>query len=158
MHIWEFFQRILLLPVSNNPVPVGQDELDLIFRLIMIMVSFPFVLFAITSFPAANLLQKVTVRSTERRNKLVVHCALFLRIFQHVLEVTTTTFTAWREENPEVILPRFRDDWRGSPLGRLGFISWFRMAVWTWCLALTLQTVLLVPIVVKDFKRLIPDE
>lgn len=156
LHIWELLHG-LFGTSANATANAGQDELDLIYRLFMIMISLPFALFFINSFPASNLLGKVSVRSPERRHKLRVHAALALRVFQHVFEVATTTLVAWREENPELLLPRFRDDWRGSVFGRLGFLKWVRIAIWTWCLTLTLQTLLIVPIVVRDFKRLLPE-
>lgn len=159
LHLWDLLQSLFgTAATSTVTTAAGQDELDLIYRLIMIMITLPLALFAINSFPASNLIQKISVRSHDRRHKLRVHCALALRVFQHVFEVATTTLVAWREENPELLLPRFRDDWRGSAVGRLGFLKWVRIAVWTWCLALTLQTVLIVPILVRDFKRLLPEQ
>jgi hypothetical protein len=158
LKIWESVEHAVFWLTGAESAPVHQAELDLIFRLIIIMVSLPFALFVLNSFPAADLLKRIASRGPSKKALLTIKLALSLRIFQHVMEVVTTSLVSWREENPEIVLPRFRDDWRGTLLGRLKFFDWARTAVWAWCLTLTLHTLLIVPVVVRDFRRLLPEE
>jgi len=135
------------VPSASNP------DLDMAYRLIVIVTSTPLAIFAMQSFSAAEIVRWASSRATARRRgaKAAIAFAVAFRMFQHVSETFDCAFIAWKEENPQILLPRFRDDWRGSVTGRLTFFSWFKEAVWVWCVAMLLQTLVVIPRIVQDF-------
>jgi hypothetical protein len=130
-----------------------QSLMDLIFRVVMIMTATPFALLVISSFPASDLMRWVSQKGATRTAKIALIAAMFLRIFQHVGEVVTRCMVAWTEENPTVLLPRYRSDWVGSIVRKVGIFDWLRVSVFAWCIALATQSLVAIPTIVRDFRR-----
>lgn len=148
--IWIWLEN--LYPSAHSIDPT-QNLMDLMFRFIMISASAPFALLVINSFPAADLMRWVSRRSASRATSVALICAIFLRMLQHVGEVVTRCMIAWREENPQIVVPRFSADWAGSIFLRIGVIEWVKTAVVAWCGTIAMHTLAAVPTVVADFRR-----
>ncbi|MFP5207310.1 MAG: hypothetical protein ACLGSH_18300 [Acidobacteriota bacterium] len=148
--LWIWLQSFYPSTHATDPT---QNLMDLIFRFIMISASAPFALLLINSFPAADLMRWVSKRSASSATMAALICAIFLRMLQHVGEVVTRCMLAWREENPQVVLPRFSADWAGSIFLRIGFFEWIKIAVVAWCGTIAMHTLAAVPTVVADFRR-----
>lgn len=148
--IWVWLQSFFH---STQSTDATQSLMDLMFRFIMISASGPFALLVINSFPAADLMRWISRRSASRTTAIALICAIFLRMLQHVGEVVTRCMVAWREENPDIIAPRFCADWSGSIFLKVGFLQWMKTAVVAWCGAIAMHTLTAVPAVVADFRR-----
>ncbi|HUP60357.1 MAG TPA: hypothetical protein VNA69_08050 [Thermoanaerobaculia bacterium] len=157
LKIWESLSAILPWLHAAQASTTEQQELDLVFRLIMIMASLPYMLFVVESFPAAEFLRDVVRQGARRRAKLYITLAVFFRIFQHVFEVVTTLLVAWREENPRGIAPREVADLRGAPVRRIAMIDWYRQALWVWAVALLENSLVFVPVAVRDWQQFIDE-
>ena len=83
---------------------------------------------------------------------LNVPAAIVLRMIQHVFELFTRLLLAWREENPDLIVPRSREDLRATLFGYGQLLPWVGRAVWTWCEALLAHSLLFVPVAVRDWQ------
>lgn len=154
MGFWRLLESLLVDAGLSAPVPTAQEAtLGLVLRLLVIMISLPLALFALQSFPAPNLLRRVVAPRLGWLQSLSVTVAVFLRMFQHVFEVATRMLVAWKEENPQLIVPRARGDWRVSLKARLGVFGWWQSAVWAWCLGLLCQALMPVPVVARDWSR-----
>jgi len=151
LDIWSWLERLLGQNTMTSP---GQDpNVILTWKLLTILAVFPYALFFLNCFSVSELLKRVS-RMSRGGQTLGVHLALFIRVFQHGLESVTKALVAWREENPEMILPRFRCEWSSSSVSRLKFFPWFKDAVFAWCFAILMKTLAVVPIFVGDVERM----
>jgi hypothetical protein len=116
------------------------------------MVFIPFALLAVMCFPAAEVIERASLRHGRPRKALVL-LAVAVRIFQVIFDAIRSYLNAWREENPRLIWPRVRADigsihkWRSLPL-------WFVGASTTWAIALAIHTVDQIPPIVDQLDRL----
>lgn len=137
---------------------VSEENAKLVHTLIMILATFPYSLLFLKSFPASHLVHWVSHES-RKGNFSIVLLAIFIRMLQHVVESVPRTLFGWREENPQMVAPRYRDDWRGTTLKRVAsYIDWVRMAVVALGATLAVQSLAMVPGVVRDFNRLVSKE
>ena len=151
--IWSLIHKAVPA-ASANPL---QGELDLVFKLLIIMIATPLALLIVGSFPATNLMRWISRKGATRTAHAALVGAIFLRMFQHVSEVVERSMDAWREENPDVYLPRHRGDWAGSIWSKAHLVSWFHASVTAWCKFITIQTLAAVPNIVRDFGRALPE-
>jgi hypothetical protein len=147
--LWSLIERT----VGTTTTDPTQSLIDLLFRFFMILAATPFAMLVIESFPASDLMRWVSRRGATHTARVVLVAAMFLRMFQHVGEVVTRCMVAWREENPSVILPRYRGDWVGSIFRKLGVLEWIKVSVSSWCAAIAVQSLAAIPTVVRDFRR-----
>ena len=148
--VWLLLEKALM----GVHTSAEQQVMDLFFRFIVILVSYPFALLMINSFPAADIMRWVSRRSATRAGSTAVVVAMFIRMLQVVSEVVTRAMLAWKEENPAVVLARFRADWMGSPFHRVAILQWARLAISAWCGVIAIQTFETVPVIVRDFRRM----
>jgi hypothetical protein len=156
--VWELLHNtigVVLPPGSRDPV---QRDLDLIFRLIMVATSLPYLLLVLHSFPAAEVFTAAVRQGTRSRAKTLVSVAVFLRLFQHVFELFTTFLTAWQEENPQMVVPRHNRAFYDGIKGSLRTGSWAKDSIGVWCLALLSHSFLFVPVVVRDWQAFLDQE
>lgn len=148
--IWQPLETLWM----RSPTDPERSVMDLVFRLLVILSATPYGLLTLSSFPASDLIRWVSRRGAVRRTAWALRAAIFLRMLQNVAEVVSRSLVAWREENPALLVPRFRSDWRGSLLGRLRFFDWAWLSVFSWCTAIATQSLEAVPLVVRDFRRM----
>jgi len=147
--VWEALERLLKkLGLAASSGPQNYDA-EMVWKFLLIMVALPYALFVLNCFSAAGALERASRLGT-RGKGMGVHVALFLRVLQHSFEVSLSALGAWREENPGLIVPRLRQDWRHSLLSRFGWFGWFKDALLTWAFALLVLTLTVVPVFVDD--------
>jgi len=142
-------ERLRLFGVEGSGAVVIPER-DLVLRLILIMVGVPFFLFALNSFPATGALRRSARPTGERQREAWLLVAIFLRVFQHVFEMAGKMLTAWREENPQLVMPRYREDWKKGIAPR-GYFGWFTRSIWAWSVSLLQQSLVFVPIAVRGW-------
>ena len=153
--IWDAVSAVFGEVQPESQIEKVQRELDLIFRLIMIMTSFPFFMLAIQSFSAAGIFNAAVRRGASGGAYFYIVIAVFLRVFQHVFEVFEKLLMAWQEENPRLVLPRHRADLGASVLSPLKITKWWWSSTWIWCQALLIHSLLFVPVAVRDWQQFI---
>lgn len=131
-------------------------EGDLVLLLIRVMTTLPIAILALQSFPPADILRYAARPGHIRAREWWIAVAIFVRVFQHVFEVAGRMLLAWREENPQLILPRFRGDWANQFVPLWGIIDWLKAAVMAWSVGLLQQALLFVPVAVRDWGRFMP--
>ena len=160
------FQKLGIWAIIMNLIPWvdpksfrAPNDVDMVIKLLMIMGTLPYFLLFLGCFPAGDLLRRTAdlQRSKFRKTRVVI--ALFLRVFQHVFEISSKMIIAWREENPDVIIPRFKSDWhRGSLYVVTGFVGWIRSAIWAWALGLLVHSLLFVPVAVRSWSAFLVNQ
>ncbi len=117
-----------------------------------ILAVFPYSLTFLNSFSVSNLMNRLT-RTRGRFREAGLHLALALRICQHVGEVIPKMLLVWREENPDLLLPRCRDDWHGiSPLVK--WPMWFVRSISQWIFACIILTFEPIPVMVNEIEQI----
>lgn len=124
---------------------------NLINIFLLIIISIPYTLFFINCFSVSAFISRLSL-SSGRFIKLKIHIAFFLRVFQHTIEVFIELLEIWKEENPEQIKPRFREDWQTSKYSILHWIVWFKNTAITWSFGLLHNTFEAVQYIEKDIK------
>ena len=126
--------------------------------LFIIMVSvIPYTLFFINCFSVSAFVSNLSL-DVGKRYKVKVHLALALRVFQHVGDVTTNLLYVWKEENPLMIKPRFREEWQESKLSQLGWFNWLLNSAITWCFALLMHTFEAIPYLSEEMRTVISNK
>jgi hypothetical protein len=131
-----------------------QFQLGLLYRFVVIIATSPLLLLAVHSFPASEGVRWVSKRGASRRTYFVLRLSLFLRILQLVAETVPRHILAWKEENPKVIWPRFRDNWQGSIPKKATVAKWVLQSVAAFCQSLAMQVLEALPMVVRDFRQI----
>ena len=121
--------------------------------LVIVLAVIPYALFAVNCFSVSRFLERVA-HWPGRRKLIGVHAALAFRVIQHASEVASTLMLAWTEENPQRLLPRFRDGWKESTLGWVYFFPWFQQAVLTWAFALLIHTIEPIPVFADELAKI----
>lgn len=150
--VWEFLQGLLGAVGTVTEFDRVQRELDLLFRLLMILTSLPFFLLALQSFSASAIFAAAVRRGASGGNKVLIGLAVFLRLFQHVFELFERFLLAWREENPRMLSPRHAAD-SSSAFRSLRILEWWKTSLWVWCIALLQHSLLFVPVVVREWQQ-----
>ncbi len=117
-----------------------------------ILAVFPYSLTFLNSFSVSNLM----VRLAKTRGKFReagLHLALALRICQHVGEVIPKLLLVWREENPDLLLPRCRDDWHGLAL-LVKWPMWVVRSISQWIFACIILTFEPIPVMVNEIEQI----
>ena len=147
--LWSLIEKL----AGTTPTDSTQSLIDLLFRFFMILAATPYVMLLVESFPATDLMRWVSRQGATRTARAALVAAMFLRMFQHVGEVVTRCMIAWREENPTIILPRYRADWAGSIFRKIGVLEWIKDSISAWCAVIAIQSLAAIPTVVRDFRR-----
>lgn len=142
--IWSWLNSVLGDLSGSTGTTLIEHQSDLIFRLFIVMTSLPFFFLVVNSFPATDIFLSAVRHGTRGRAKFFVVVAVFLRLFQYVFEVFTSLWLAWREENPEKILPRHRLEFHR--------FRWAMDSLLAWCAALLVHSLIFVPTVVRDWE------
>lgn len=140
-----------LLPVSifHDSQASSIRLLKLFYNILMV---FPYSLMFINSFSAGNLIKRMTGARGHTRN-LGLHLALTLRIFQHVGDVISRLLLIWKEEHPQLLLPRHRKDW--AMLSIPFFYSrWLLQSIIQWIFACIILAFEPIPVMVEEIEQL----
>ncbi len=148
--VWHFIEELLRVAPKDPDVV----NLALIAQFFKVIATYPLALLTLVSFPASDLVRWASQLSSRRPRTWTLRLAILLRMLQNVAEVVTRCMVAWREENPQLIVPRFRADWHGSLFSRLGILSWAKDLLIIWPRTVAMQSLQAVPFVVRDFRRL----
>jgi hypothetical protein len=123
--------------------------------LFICMISvIPYTLFFINCFSVSAFIARMDFNS-DKNQKIKVHFALALRVFQHVGDVTINLLDVWREENPKMISPRFSEELWQSKISPLTWLNWIKNAAITWCLAMIMHTFEAIPYLSEEMKNIL---
>ncbi len=117
-----------------------------------ILAVFPYSLTFLNSFAVSNLMTRLT-KTRGRFRDAGLHLALALRICQHVGEVIPKLLLVWREENPDMLLPRCRDDWH-SISSLLRWPVWIIRSISQWIFACIILTFEPIPVMVNEIEQI----
>lgn len=98
---------------------------------LMIVTVIPFAIFVIQSFSVASGIERAA-RWAGRRGRYAGHALMALRVLQHVAEILGPMILIWREEHPDLIKPRLREDVRGFVHNARDIITWIIGAIVIW--------------------------
>jgi hypothetical protein len=113
-----------------------------IMQFVKMLILIPGPLFIMRCFPAHEIISKIQL--SKKSPEYLIKFAIISRMFVVVTEAVSKFWGAWREENPRLILPRYRIDISTSqklvksPLWLLG-------ASKTWCFALVVYSMEQIP-------------
>lgn len=110
---------------------------DQLRRGIIIVTVIPYAIFVAHSFSVANAVRRAIDLSGKRR-WLARKALISLRVIQHAVEVLPPMLVVWREEHPELVLPRLRRDVGGGYRKLFACGNWLMISAWTWATALLL--------------------
>lgn len=136
-----------LLPSLGLGAPT---DLQILRTFLTTAVGVPLALFAVQCFPVGKILQRL---HSGRRSSYDSRVAVVLRVFQHLAEVFPRLAFAWREECPQLWLPRHRLDWTANPLALAQFWDWMLRAAMLWSRALLMHCMRIVPVVTAEVGR-----
>lgn len=140
-----------LLP-AIFPADITADHLRLIRVYFNVLAVFPYSLTFINAFSVGELIARLA--GTRGRFKSAgLHLALALRVCQHVGEVVPRLLLVWREENPELLLPRFRDNWQSLGL-LLRWPLWIARSIAQWIFACIILTFEPIPVMVSEIEQI----
>jgi hypothetical protein len=143
---WQFLlQNIPGLGGTPSEPDMGR-QLELLMRLFTVSISVPYAIFFMSSFSAAGLFKAAMRRSGPKRMNVLVCLAILLRMFQHVHELIEAMLLAWREENPNMVVPRHRTD------SFVELLRWYKWSLYSWCCALLARTFMFVPVVASEWQ------
>lgn len=128
-------------------------DAKMVLLLIRVMSVVPLAMLAVQSMRPSAMLRAAMRPSHGAIREWRITIAIFIRVFQHVFEIAERMLFAWQEENPHILVPRFRGDWRKGVSFCWLFLGWLKDSVWTWSIGLLLQALLFVPIAVRDWSR-----
>jgi hypothetical protein len=118
-------------PVSSN----DEDRKKWVWNKLRVGVTIvtvlPYALLVVNCFSVSGAIRRVTEFGL-RTQILMKHTLIGLRVLQHVAEVLPPIVLVWREENPQLIIPRFRDDLGGIFDRAAKCSAWFCSAIWLW--------------------------
>lgn len=117
-----------------------------------ILAVFPYSLTFLNSFSVSGLVGRLA-KTRGKFREAGLHLALALRICQHVGEVIPKLLLVWREENPDLLLPRFRDDWRGIAVF-LKWPAWVIRSLAQWIFACIILTFEPIPVMVNEIEQI----
>lgn len=113
----------------------------------------PFGMFAVGCFSPSNMLQ-AAIQHGRAFQSLTIRLTTIVRVLQHVLYVVVALFGAWREENPDLIVPRHRVDMRGNvAAGIAKWAAWGEESLRTWCFALLMHTLEPIPLFCREIEQ-----
>jgi hypothetical protein len=131
----------------------GSQRLDIqLYTMLLITISgVPLTLFGVQWFSASRLVERLrsSGRGTFRLRVVVV-----LRVFQHLAEIFPQLVIVWREENPELWLPRHRTDWTLTPWNLPRFADWLYRAFMLWATCMLMHFLRIVPVIDIELGRL----
>lgn len=153
--IWHVIEH-LVKATTESQASLAQTEADLVLLLIRVTATLPIALLTLQSFPASDVLRRAARPDNSGHvREAWLLTAIAIRIFQHVFEVAGSMFLAWREENPKILLPRYKNDWENGVKGRLGLIGWLKTSIWAWSVGLLQQSLVFVPVAVRDWGKFV---
>jgi hypothetical protein len=126
-----------------------------IMQFVKMLVLIPGPLFVIKCFPAHELISKI--KTSKNKPEYLIKIAIISRMFVVVTEAVSKFWNAWNEENPNLILPRYRIDISTSqklvksPLWLLG-------ASKTWCFALVVYCIEQIPPLMYQIDNILAPE
>jgi hypothetical protein len=122
---------------DGTPYTHTQWSWDQLRRGIIMVTVIPYAIFVAHSFSVSNAVRRA-IELTGRRRWLARKVLISLRVVQHAVEVLPPMLVIWREEHPELILPRLRRDISGGYRKILACSTWLFFSSWTWATALLL--------------------
>ncbi len=138
------------------PFIFNESHLDGQLRLLKlyfnILAVFPYSLTLLNSFSVSALMSRLA-KAEGKFREAGLHLALALRICQHVGEVIPKLLLVWREENPELLLPRFRDDWQGTAI-LVKWPAWIVRSLAQWIFACIILTFEPIPVMVNEIEQI----
>lgn len=140
------------LPILSGGKDWETINLDSVLLLIKILTMIPYALLFVRSFSAASLLVSMSKKAT-KKNKKADHLAVFLRSFQYSIERFVVLLNVWKEENPNMLIPRARGDLHAPIWKKSLWFDWFGRSLWAWCVACLVNTLKAVPVFVDEAKR-----
>jgi hypothetical protein len=145
-----------VLPMLDGSKGPGVIDTRMVWVYLMIMTSVPFSLMAINMFSSKKILDAARSRMAKKGTTptLYLHLCLALRMLQHVGEVVVRLFDVWREEHPEILIPRNRREWKGKWYSSANFFPWAVDAVSSWAFALMMMTFAPLPSFVHEIKSI----
>lgn len=119
-----------------------------------IMLSvIPFGMFSVGCFSPSTILLSA-VKHGRVLQSLTIRLTTIVRVLQHVVYTVIALFNAWREENPQVIVPRHRVDMRGNIATSFAkWAAWGEEATRTWCFALLMHTLEPIPLFCREIEQ-----
>ncbi len=132
------------------------DSMRLLRLYFNILAVFPYSLTFINSFNVSDLINRFS-RIHGRFRLPGLHLALTVRVFQHVGEVISRLVTIWYEENPDILLPRHRDDWNSGPVWLYHWFVWLVSCIYRWIFACIILTFEPIPVMVNEMERIYED-
>lgn len=117
-----------------------------------ILAVFPYSMTFLNSFSVSGLMTRLT-KSRGKFRETGLHLALALRICQHVGEVIPKLLLVWREDHPELLLPRFRQNWHGVAI-LLKWPAWIVRSLAQWIFACIILTFEPIPVMVNEIEQI----
>jgi hypothetical protein len=141
------------LPGLFPGLGTGSQRLDIqLFTMLLITISgVPLTLFGVQWFSASRLVERL---QSSGRGAFRLKVAAVLRVFQHLAEIFPQLVIVWREENPELWLPRHRTDWTLTPWTLPGFADWLYRAFYLWATCMLMHFLRIVPVIDIELGRL----
>lgn len=140
--------------ILGNPETDSEYISFKMLSLFVVMISImPYTLFFINCFSVSSYISSLSF-DTGKNYKYKIHLALALRVFQHVGEVFSNLIVVWREENPIMFKPRFREDLAASRYSILWQLSWLKNSAITWCFALLMHTFEAIPYLSEEMRSI----
>jgi hypothetical protein len=154
---------VVVGPAVNNLLGYGGDtraESDMLSEhnvrvALMLLTSLPFAFLVIQSFSASRLLEHLSKRAGTSSYRQMTF-AVWLRVFQHLTETFPALLIVWKEENPSLLLPRHKDDWRTQNFLKkaVSLGDWVISAALSWAKCLLMFSLRIVPAVNIETARL----
>jgi len=147
-------RKIPALFIEQSAADVEYISFKMLLLFIIMISVIPYTLFFINCFSVSSFVSNLSF-DLGKRYKFKIHLALALRVFQHVGDVLTNLLYVWKEENPLMIKPRFREEWQESKLSQLGWFNWLLNSAITWCFALLLHTFEAIPYLSEEMRTIV---
>lgn len=142
------------IPILSQGISADEISINSIILLIKILTMIPYALVFVQSFSFTSVISNLSHKATTG-GIILLHLAIFLRSFQYTIERFTTLLTVWIEENPKKLLPRYDLDLRGNILTKtLKYLDWIRYSAFTWVISSLVNTLEVVPVLVKQTKNI----
>ena len=120
-------------------------------QFVVIAVVVPYSLSVVRSFPASEIVLDLS-RYTGRRRKMASVLAVSSRAFEVVIATFHEFFSAWKEENPKVVAPRWSKGFSRLEGLRRRF-QWFGQSLLLWAYAIFVKSVEGIPALVVEMER-----
>lgn len=112
-------------------------------QLVTMLTVIPLALFVVQCFPASEFILRMR-KNRDSVSENTVRAAILFRVYVVVTDAIASFRKAWTEENPRVLLPRYRSE-ATSTQKILKFPFWFFGAAKLWSLALITYSIEQIP-------------